>query len=171
MGLQARLMSQACRKLVGISNRANTTIIWINQIRSKIGVFFGNPETTTGGNALKFYAAIRLEARKEETLKEGDKIIGHNMKVKVVKNKLAAPHNIAIFPLVYGRGVDVVGDVFDQAVLKKVVNKAGSWYSYGEDKLGQGRNQAIEAVIAKKLLPTIKEKLDEVSQVTSTPES
>jgi len=146
MGVQARLMSQACRKLTGVVSKTNTTLIWINQVRMKIGVVFGNPETTTGGNALKFYCSLRLEVRRGEQLKEKDKVIGHNMIVKVVKNKLAPPFTKATFPLMYGRGVDVMGDIFDLATELGIVEKSGAWFKYNGEQLGQGRNAAVENV-------------------------
>jgi len=168
MGLQARLMSQCCRKITGFVSKSNTTLIWINQVRHKIGVFFGNPETTTGGNALKFYCSLRLRVAAGPKLTEKETVIGHTMRVKVVKNKLASPFTIAEFPLIYGRGVDILGDVFDSAVKAKLVNQAGSWYSYNDKKLGQGRTKAIEAVLSEGLVDELKDKLNEVPKAENT---
>lgn len=146
MGLQARLMSQALRKLAGIINRSNTLVIFINQIRMKIGVMFGNPETTTGGNALKFYSSVRLDVRRIGAIKQGDEIIGNKTAVKVVKNKLAPPFAKVEFELMYGEGISLEGDLIELAVKKDIVNKAGSWYSYGQEKLGQGKESAKQAL-------------------------
>jgi len=146
IGLTARLMSQACRKLTSILSETNTSLIWINQLRMKIGVMFGNPETTTGGNALKYYATMRLDVRRVQQLKNSDSVIGHEMKVVVKKNKLSAPGTLAKFNLLYGKGVDIIGDLFDLAVSNKIVDKAGAWYSYKGEKLGQGRNNACETL-------------------------
>ncbi len=142
MGIQARLMSQAMRKLTPILQRTGTTIIFINQIRMKIGVMFGNPETTTGGNALKFYASIRLDVRKTTPLKVGEEVVGHSMKVKVVKNKVAPPFRSAEFNLIYGVGFDTIMCWLDKAVEEKVVEKTGAWYSYKGERLGQGIDNA-----------------------------
>jgi len=142
MGLQARLMSQALRKLAGIINRSNTMVIFINQIRMKIGVMFGNPETTTGGNALKFYASVRLDVRRIGAIKNGDEIVGNKTAVKVVKNKLAPPFARVEFDLMYGEGISAEGDIIELAVKKDIVNKAGAWYSYEGAKLGQGKEAA-----------------------------
>jgi recombination protein RecA len=139
MGLQARLMSQALRKLTGSIGKTNTTIIFINQIRMKIGVVYGNPETTTGGNALKFYATIRIEIRKAQAIKEGQDIIGNRTKVKVVKNKLAPPFKNIEFDLMYGEGISKTGDLLDMGVNLDVIDKSGSWYSYNSERIGQGR--------------------------------
>lgn len=144
MGLQARLMSQALRKLTASIQSTNTIVIFINQIRLKIGVLFGNPETTTGGNALKFYSSVRLDIRKKEAIKEGDVIVGHNMKVKVVKNKVAAPFREATFELLYGIGIDRLGEILDVATEKEIIEKSGSWYSYKGERIGQGRANALE---------------------------
>jgi recombination protein RecA len=139
MGLQARLMSQALRKLTGIINKSKATVIFINQIRMKIGVMFGNPETTTGGNALKFYASVRLDIRRTGQIKDGEAIIGNRTKVKVVKNKIAAPFRTAEFDIMYNEGISKTGDVLDLAVLHGVVGKAGAWFDYADAKIGQGR--------------------------------
>ena len=139
MGLQARLMSQALRKLTGIISRSNTTVIFINQIRMKIGVMFGNPETTTGGNALKFYASVRMDIRRISQIKQGEEIIGNRTRVKVVKNKIAPPFRQAEFDIMYNQGISRSGDVLDLAVEHNIVEKAGAWFAYGEGKIGQGR--------------------------------
>ncbi len=139
MGLQARLMSQALRKLTANIKRSNTMVIFINQIRMKIGVMFGSPETTTGGNALKFYASVRLDIRRIGAIKKGDEIIGNETRVKVVKNKVAPPFKQAEFEIIYGEGVSFLGELVDLGVKYGFVNKAGSWYSYGNDKIGQGK--------------------------------
>ncbi|MCD4741839.1 MAG: recombinase RecA [Desulfobacteraceae bacterium] len=139
MGLQARLMSQALRKLTGSIGKTNTTLIFINQIRMKIGVVYGNPETTTGGNALKFYATIRIEIRKAQAIKDGQDIIGNRTKVKVVKNKLAPPFKNIEFDLMYGEGISKTGDLLDMGVDLDVIDKSGSWYSYNSERIGQGR--------------------------------
>jgi len=142
MGLQARLMSQAMRKFTGVLNRSNTVLIFINQIRMKIGVMFGNPETTTGGNALKFYSSLRLDIRKIGQIKEGQDIIGNRTKVKVVKNKVAPPFKLAEFDIIYGEGISKIGDMLDLAVNMEIVDKSGSWYSYLDERIGQGRENA-----------------------------
>ena len=139
MGLQARLMSQALRKLTGIINKSKTTVIFINQIRMKIGVMFGNPETTTGGNALKFYASVRLDIRRTGQIKEGKNIIGNRTKVKVVKNKIAPPFRVAEFDIMYNEGISRTGDVLDLAVQHGIVGKSGAWFDYNDSKIGQGR--------------------------------
>ncbi len=142
MGLQARLMSQALRKLTGVIAKSNTCVIFINQIRMKIGVMFGSPETTTGGNALKFYSSVRLDIRRIETLKNGDDSIGSRVRVKVVKNKVAPPFKQAEFDIMYDTGISREGGVLDLAVKYDIINKAGTWYSYKEDRIGQGRENA-----------------------------
>lgn len=139
MGLQARLMSQALRKLTGIINKSKATVIFINQIRMKIGVMFGNPETTTGGNALKFYASVRLDIRRIGQIKQGEDIVGNRTKVKVVKNKIAPPFRIAEFDIMYNEGISKTGDVLDLAVIHGIVGKAGAWFDYKDSKIGQGR--------------------------------
>ena len=169
VGAQARLMSQALRKLAGIINKTNTTIIFINQLREKIGVMFGNPETTTGGRALKFFSSMRMDVRRVESIKSGDDILGNRTKVKIVKNKVAPPFKQAEFDIMYGEGISRVGDVLDCAVEAKVINKAGSWYSFGDNRIGQGRenikkyleeNPDVLSQVEEMLLETLKEKKD-----------
>ena len=143
MGLQARLMSQALRKITGNAKRSNCMVIFINQIRMKIGVMFGSPETTTGGNALKFYASVRLDIRRVGQVKEGDEIVGSETKVKVVKNKMAPPFREALFQIMYGKGTNQLGELVDLAVQQEIVQKAGAWYSYQGNKIGQGKNNVI----------------------------
>lgn len=144
IGLQARLMSQALRKLTGAINKSKCTVVFINQLREKVGIMFGNPETTTGGRALKFYSSVRLDIRKSENIKKGDEIIGNRVRVKVVKNKIAPPFRQAEFDIMYGKGISSVGNILDVAVEADLVKKAGAWYSYGEERLGQGRENAKE---------------------------
>jgi len=142
MGLAARMMSQAMRKLAGNLKNANTLLIFINQIRMKIGVMFGNPETTTGGNALKFYASVRLDIRRIGAIKDGDVVVGSETRVKVVKNKIAAPFKQAEFQIMYGEGININGELVDLGVKHKLIEKAGAWYSYNGDKIGQGKANA-----------------------------
>ena len=144
MGLQARLMSQALRKLTGNIKRSNTLCIFINQIRMKIGVMFGNPETTTGGNALKFYASVRIDIRRIGSVKEGDEVVGNETRVKIVKNKVAPPFKQAEFIIMYGEGISKQGELIDLGVKHKIVEKAGAWYSYNGNKVGQGKNNSIK---------------------------
>lgn len=163
MGLQARLMSQALRKLTAAISKSMTTVVFINQIRMKIGVVFGNPETTTGGNALKFYSSVRLDIRRIESIKDGQEVTGSRVRVKVVKNKIAPPFKQAEFDIMFSEGVSKVGELIDLGVDKKIVDKAGAWYSYNEERLGQGREAAktflkANVDIAEKIERTIREK-------------
>ncbi len=144
MGLQARLMSQALRKLTGILSKSNTCLVFINQLRMKIGVMFGNPETTTGGNALKFYSSIRIDVRRIGALKDGDKVVGNRTRVKVVKNKVAPPFKEAEFDIMYGTGISIEGDILDLSVTFDVVDKSGAWFSFEGERLGQGREKVKE---------------------------
>ena len=162
MGLQARLMSQALRKLTGSISKSKTTVIFINQIRMKIGVFFGSPETTTGGNALKFYSSMRLDIRKMNSIKMGQDIIGFRTKVKVVKNKVAPPFRETEFDIIFGEGISREGDILDLAVENGIVEKSGAWYSYKGDRLGQGRDNS--RIFLKESADTLKQIEDEVRE-------
>ena len=169
MGLHARLMSQALRKLTGTISKTNCTVFFINQLREKIGVMFGNPETTTGGNALKFYASVRLDIRRSTQIKDGDNVLGNRTKVKIVKNKVAPPFKVAEFDIMYGEGVSKTGEILDLAVEFEIIKKAGSWFSYGETKLGQGRD-AVKSLIkdnpelADELEAKIKDRIKELAE-------
>ncbi len=167
MGLQARLMSQALRKLTATINKTNTICIFINQLREKIGVMFGNPETTTGGNALKFYASVRLDIRRMSQIKDGDEAIGNRVKVKVVKNKVAPPFKAAEFDIIFGEGISKTGEIIDMGVDLAIIQKSGSWYSYNGDKLGQGRDAVKQLIMdnpemSAEIEAKIREKIKEI---------
>ncbi len=167
MGLQARLMSQALRKLTATINKTNTICIFINQLREKIGVMFGNPETTTGGNALKFYASVRLDIRRMSQIKDGDEAIGNRVKVKVVKNKVAPPFKAAEFDIIFGEGISKTGEIIDMGVDMAIIQKSGSWYSYNGDKLGQGRDAVKQLIMdnpemSAEIEAKIREKIKEI---------
>ena len=168
MGLQARLMSQALRKLTGVINKSKCTVIFINQLRMKIGVMFGNPETTSGGNALKYYASVRLDIRRTETIKDGDQATGNHVKVKVVKNKVAAPFKIAEFDIMFNEGISTAGDLIDLAVKHELVGKAGAWFSYKDEKIGQGREAAKQFL---KEHPEVMKELDRQIREISFPKA
>jgi len=168
MGLQARLMSQALRKLTGVISRSKTTVIFINQIRMKIGVMFGNPETTTGGNALKFYASVRMDIRRIGQIKQGDAVIGNRTRVKVVKNKIAPPFREAEFDIMYNQGISLAGDVVDLAAARDIIEKSGAWYAYNDAKIGQGREAAKQYLEANpEILKEIAAKVVEADKVQS----
>jgi recombination protein RecA len=167
MGLHARLMSQALRKLTATISKTNSCCIFINQLREKIGVMFGNPETTTGGNALKFYASVRLDIRRMTQIKDGDEVVGNHIKVKVVKNKVAPPFRQAEFDIIYGEGISKVGEIIDMGVEMGIVQKSGSWFSYNNDKLGQGRESVKQLLLdnpemATEIETKIREKIKEM---------
>lgn len=160
MGLQARLMSQALRKLTAIIAKSNTCLIFINQLRMKIGVMFGNPETTTGGNALKFYSSVRLDIRRIATIKDGDKAVGNRTRVRVVKNKMSPPFKEAEFDIMYGKGISFEGDVLDLSVENDIVERSGAWFSYEGERLGQGREKVKDFLMENNdILEAIAEKL------------
>lgn len=163
IGLQARLMSKAMRKLAGVMNRSDCTAIFINQLREKIGIMFGNPETTTGGRALKFYASIRIDVRKGEAIKNGTDIVGNKTNVKIVKNKVAPPFKIAVVEIVYGEGISKIGEIIDLAVEHEIINKSGAWFSYNGEKIGQGK-EAVRAFLKanNELVEEISKKIKEI---------
>jgi len=161
MGLQARLMSQALRKLAGAINKSKTVLIFINQLREKIGVMFGNPETTTGGRALKFYASVRMDIRKIENIKQDGEVTGNRVRVKVIKNKVAPPFREAEFDVMYGQGISKDGNIFDMAVNLDIVQKSGSWFSYNGERIGQGRENAKRYLVDSKLIDEVEKKVRE----------
>jgi len=172
MGLHARLMSQALRKLSGVTSKSNTIFIFINQLRSKIGVVFGNPETTTGGNALKFYSSVRLDVRRASQIKSGEEVKGHRMKIKVAKNKLAPPFRIAEFDLIYGVGISKMGILIDLAVNHDIVQKSGTWFSYEKERLGQGRENSIQFLEeTPEIAEAINKKIREANKIDKIDES
>jgi recombination protein RecA len=175
MGLQARLMSQALRKLTANIKRSNTLVIFINQIRMKIGVMFGNPETTTGGNALKFYASVRIDIRRTGAIKKGDEVIGNETRAKVVKNKVAPPFRQAEFDILYGEGISREGEIIELGVLHKIIEKSGAWYSYGKDRIGQGKDNTREFLkdnpqVAQEIETKIRELSSEAPLAAGTPD-
>lgn len=164
VGLQARLMSQALRKLTAVASKSKCTIIFINQLREKVGVMYGNPEVTTGGKALKFYASVRIDIRKTDALKDGTEIVGNHVKAKIVKNKVAPPFKVAEFDILYGTGISALGCMVDVAVEKGIIQKSGSWFSYNDEKIGQGRERVLEylrnnADVAEEINTKVREKL------------
>jgi recombination protein RecA len=164
VGLQARLMSQALRKLTAVASKSKCTIIFINQLREKVGVMYGNPEVTTGGKALKFYATVRIDIRKTDALKDGTEIVGNHVKAKIVKNKVAPPFKVAEFDIMYGTGISALGCMVDVAVEKGIIQKSGSWFSYNDEKIGQGRERVLEYLrnngdVAEEINARVREKL------------